>query len=93
VTTNDTASRRQILLVDDNPGVRETLAMLLMRGGYDVAVAEDGFAGNDARKVGSKAVAGARRTQVGYTACLKGCGYCDPSRLTLEETRRIHPAN
>src|SRR5437660_12672067 len=38
------ASRRQILLVDDNPSVRETLAMLLMRAGYDVAVAEDGFA-------------------------------------------------
>jgi CheY-like chemotaxis protein len=38
------ASRRQILLVDDNPGVRETLAMLLMCAGYDVAVAEDGFA-------------------------------------------------
>jgi hypothetical protein len=24
------------------------------------------------------------------TACLKGYGYCDPSRLTLEETRAIH---
>jgi CheY-like chemotaxis protein len=38
-------SRRHILVVDDNPGVRETLAMLLMCAGYDVAVAEDGFAG------------------------------------------------
>jgi CheY-like chemotaxis protein len=38
------ASRRHILLVDDNPDVRETLAMLLMCAGYDVAVAEDGFA-------------------------------------------------
>ena len=28
-----------------------------------------------------------------YTACLTGYGYCDPSRLTLEETRTIHPAN
>jgi CheY-like chemotaxis protein len=37
-------SRRHILVVDDNPGVRETLAMLLMCAGYDVAVAEDGFA-------------------------------------------------
>jgi CheY-like chemotaxis protein len=37
------ASRRHILVVDDNPGVRETLAMLLMCAGYDVAVAEDGF--------------------------------------------------
>jgi CheY-like chemotaxis protein len=38
------ASRRHILVVDDNPGVRESLAMLLMCAGYDVAVAEDGFA-------------------------------------------------
>jgi CheY-like chemotaxis protein len=37
------ASRRQILVVDDNPAVRETLAMLLMSAGYNVAVAEDGF--------------------------------------------------
>jgi CheY-like chemotaxis protein len=38
------ASRRHILVVDDDPGVRETLAMLLMCAGYDAAVAEDGFA-------------------------------------------------
>jgi len=38
------ASRRHILVVDDNPGVREILAMLLRCAGYDVAVAEDGFA-------------------------------------------------
>jgi len=37
-------SKRQILVVDDNPSVRETLAMLLMSAGYDVIVAEDGFA-------------------------------------------------
>jgi CheY-like chemotaxis protein len=37
-------SQRQILLVDDNPGVRETIAMLLMSAGYEVIVAEDGFA-------------------------------------------------
>lgn len=37
-------SKRQILVVDDNPGVRETIAMLLMSSGYDVLVAEDGFA-------------------------------------------------
>jgi CheY-like chemotaxis protein len=38
------ASKPQILVVDDNPSVRETLAMLLMSVGYDVIVAEDGFA-------------------------------------------------
>jgi CheY-like chemotaxis protein len=37
-------SKRQILVVDDNPGVRETIAMLLISAGYDVAIAEDGFA-------------------------------------------------
>jgi CheY-like chemotaxis protein len=37
-------SKRQILVVDDNPGVRETIAMLLVHAGYDVMVAEDGFA-------------------------------------------------
>ena len=42
--TMSKASRRHILVVDDNPGVRETLAMLLRCAGYDVAVAEDGFA-------------------------------------------------
>jgi Response regulator containing CheY-like receiver, AAA-type ATPase, and DNA-binding domains len=42
--TMSKASRRHVLVVDDNPGVRETLAMLLMCAGYDVAVAEDGFA-------------------------------------------------
>ncbi len=39
-----TFSKRQILVVDDNPGVRQTIAMLLMSWGYDVVVAEDGFA-------------------------------------------------
>jgi CheY-like chemotaxis protein len=37
-------SKRQILVVDDNPGVRETISMLLVAAGYDVVVAEDGFA-------------------------------------------------
>ena len=26
-----------------------------------------------------------------YSACLKGYGYCDPSRLTADETRSVHP--
>jgi hypothetical protein len=25
-----------------------------------------------------------------YTACLSGNGYCDPSRLTVEETHSVH---
>jgi CheY-like chemotaxis protein len=37
-------SKFQILLVDDNVGVRETFAMLLMAASYDVAMAEDGIA-------------------------------------------------
>ena len=37
-------SKRQILVVDDNPDVRETISMLLVHAGYDVIVAEDGFA-------------------------------------------------
>jgi hypothetical protein len=28
-----------------------------------------------------------------YAACLKGLGYCDVSRLTVEEVRTIRPAN
>ena len=36
-------SKRQILVVDDDPSVRESVAMLLMSAGYDVVVAEDGF--------------------------------------------------
>ena len=37
-------SKRQILGVDDNAGVRETISLLLINAGYDVIVAEDGFA-------------------------------------------------
>lgn len=37
-------SRRQILVVDDDPSVRESVAMLLVSAGYDVIDAEDGFA-------------------------------------------------
>jgi CheY-like chemotaxis protein len=38
-----TPSKHQVLVVDDDPSVRETVALLLMSGGYDVATAEDGF--------------------------------------------------
>ena len=42
--TMSNPSKRQIIVVDDNPGVRETISMLLVNSGYDVIVAEDGFA-------------------------------------------------
>ena len=35
-------SQPQILIVDDDPGVRESLGMLLMSEGYDVAMADNG---------------------------------------------------
>lgn len=35
-------SKAQILLVDDDLGIRESLGMLLMFAGYDVATAENG---------------------------------------------------
>jgi|SRR5579872_1796961 len=38
-----TPSKRQILVVDDEPSVRQTLVTLLLSAGYDVASAEDGF--------------------------------------------------
>jgi len=34
----------RILVVDDNPGVLKTISILLVHAGYDVIVAEDGFA-------------------------------------------------
>lgn len=37
-----TPSKRQVLVVDDDPDVRDSLAQLLNLGGYDVAAAEDG---------------------------------------------------
>ena len=36
-------SKLQVLVVDDDPSVRDTIAMLLESEGYDVASAEDGF--------------------------------------------------
>jgi|SRR5271157_2357369 len=36
------SSRPQILVVDDEPSIRESMGMLLMSAGYDVAVAENG---------------------------------------------------
>lgn len=38
------ASKRPILVVDDEPSIRESLAMLLSYSGYDVSTAKDGFA-------------------------------------------------
>ena len=38
-----TPSKHQVLVVDDDPSVRETVTVLLMSAGYDVAAAEDGF--------------------------------------------------
>src|SRR5271166_513554 len=35
-------SKPQILVVDDEPSVRESLGMLLMAAGYDVAMADNG---------------------------------------------------
>jgi CheY-like chemotaxis protein len=39
-----TPSKNQILVVDDDPSVRESIAILLMSAGYDIVIAEDGFA-------------------------------------------------
>lgn len=39
---NDT-SRKRILLVDDDPGIRDAMGMLLTEEGYDTATATDGF--------------------------------------------------
>jgi CheY-like chemotaxis protein len=36
-------SKHTVLLVDDEPGVRDTLARLLRHAGYDVSTAENGF--------------------------------------------------
>jgi len=37
-----TRTKSRILVVDDEPGVRESLGMFLVSAGYDVAVADDG---------------------------------------------------
>jgi CheY-like chemotaxis protein len=36
-------SKRQVLVVDDDPSLRDCVARLLESAGYDVASAEDGF--------------------------------------------------
>ena len=36
-------SRQQILVVDDEPSIRENLALLLSLVGYEVVTAKDGF--------------------------------------------------
>jgi CheY-like chemotaxis protein len=38
-----TPSKREVLLVDDDPSIRESLALLLVSAGYDVSSAQDGF--------------------------------------------------
>lgn len=38
-----TAAKREILLVDDEPGIRESLGLLLVSAGYNVSAAQDGF--------------------------------------------------
>jgi CheY-like chemotaxis protein len=38
-----TLSKRQVLVVDDDPSVRDSVARLLTSAGYDVAAAEDGL--------------------------------------------------
>ena len=37
-------SKHHILVVDDQPSIREAIALLLTASGYDVSLAEDGFA-------------------------------------------------
>jgi CheY-like chemotaxis protein len=37
------SSQTRILIVDDDPGLRQTVAMLLASKGYEIATAEDGF--------------------------------------------------
>jgi CheY-like chemotaxis protein len=36
-------SKHQVLVVDDDPSVRDSVARLLMSAGYDVAAADDGL--------------------------------------------------
>lgn len=43
VLSMDNASKHRILVVDDEPSVRETFAMLLIETGYEVSTAEHGF--------------------------------------------------
>lgn len=36
-------SKHQVLLVDDDQSIRESITLLLISSGYDVSTAEDGF--------------------------------------------------
>jgi len=36
-------SKHHILVIDDDPGIRETIELLLTSSGYDVSIAENGF--------------------------------------------------
>lgn len=38
-----TPSKHEVLVVDDDPSIRESLAMVLVSAGYDVSTAHDGF--------------------------------------------------
>lgn len=38
-----TPSKREVLVVDDDPSIRESLELLLCFAGYDVSTAQDGF--------------------------------------------------
>ena len=38
-----TPSKRPILVVDDEPSIRDSIALLLVSAGYDVSIAKDGF--------------------------------------------------
>lgn len=38
-----TPSKREVLVVDDDPSIRDSIALVLVSAGYDVSSAQDGF--------------------------------------------------